>query len=85
MCYAGNCADLVDVGAGCKRTLARAGQYNGAHRVVSLQLIKRRRQLAEAEGDAKKANQSMTMAQIVLALGFLVFLGYPAMVNVLAL
>ena len=45
----------------------------------------RRRALAEAEGDAKKANQSMTMAQIVLALGFLVFLGYPAMVNVLAL
>jgi len=45
----------------------------------------RRRQLAEAEGDAKKANQSMTVAQIVLALGFLVFLGYPAMVNVLAL
>ena len=45
----------------------------------------RRRQLTEAEGDAKKANQSMTVAQIVLALGFLVFLGYPAMVNVLAL
>ena len=45
----------------------------------------RRRQLAEAEGDAKKANQSMTLAQIVLALGFLVFLGYPAMINVLAL
>jgi tight adherence protein C len=45
----------------------------------------RHRQLAEAEGDAKKANQSMTSAQIVLAVGFLVFLGYPAMVNVLAL
>lgn len=45
----------------------------------------RRRQLAEAEGDAKKANQGMSMAQIVLAIGFLLFLGYPAVVNVLAL
>ena len=45
----------------------------------------RRRLLAEAEGDAKKANQSMSMAQIVLAAGFLLFLGYPAVVNVLSL
>jgi tight adherence protein C len=45
----------------------------------------RRRLLAEAEGDAKKANQSMSMAQIVLATGFLLFLGYPAVVNVLSL
>jgi tight adherence protein C len=45
----------------------------------------RRRLLAEAEGDAKKANQTMSMAQIVLAAGFLLFLGYPAVINVLAL
>lgn len=45
----------------------------------------RRRQLAEAEGDAKKRAQSMTAAQVVLALGFLIFLGYPALINVLAL
>lgn len=44
----------------------------------------RRRQLAEAEGDAKRRAQSMTAAQVVLALGFLVFLGYPALINVLA-
>ncbi len=45
----------------------------------------RRRQLAEAEGDAQQADQSMRMAQLVLAVGFLMFIGYPAVVNVLAL
>jgi tight adherence protein C len=44
----------------------------------------RRRQLAEAEGAAEKADQSIQMAQVVLAVGFVLFLGYPAVVNVLA-
>ena len=43
----------------------------------------RRRQLAEAEGAAAKADQSIQMAQVVLALGFFLFLGYPAVVAVL--
>jgi Flp pilus assembly protein TadB len=45
----------------------------------------RRRQLAEAAGAAEKADQSIQMAQVVLAVGFVLFLGYPAVVNVLAL
>ena len=45
----------------------------------------RRRQLADAEGDAQQADDSMRIAQLVLAMGFLVFIGYPAVVNVLAL
>ena len=45
----------------------------------------RRRQLAEAEGAAAKADQSIQMAQVVLAVGFLLFLGYPAVLNVLIL
>lgn len=45
----------------------------------------RRRQLAEAEGNAKKANQGITKAQIVLMIGFLLFIGYPATVNIFAL
>lgn len=44
----------------------------------------RRRQLAEAVGAAEKADQSIQMAQVVLAVGFVLFLGYPAVVNVLA-
>lgn len=44
----------------------------------------RRRQLTEAEGAAAKADQSMEMAQIVLFVGFLLFLGFPAAVAVMA-
>lgn len=43
----------------------------------------RRRQLAEAEGAAAKADQSIQMAQVVLAFGFVLFIGYPAVVAVL--
>ncbi|MCV2394546.1 type II secretion system F family protein [Actinotalea sp. M2MS4P-6] len=43
----------------------------------------RRRELAEAEGRAGEKSQSMLVAQLLLAVGFLVFLVYPAMVTVL--
>lgn len=43
----------------------------------------RRRQLAEAEGAAVKADQSMEMAQVVLFIGFVLFLGFPAVVAVM--
>jgi len=43
----------------------------------------RRRQLAEAEGAAAKADQSMEMAQVVLFIGFVLFLGFPAVVAVM--
>ena len=43
----------------------------------------RRRQLAEAEGAAAKADQSMEMAQVVLFVGFVLFLGFPAVVAVM--
>lgn len=45
----------------------------------------RRRQLAEAEGAAAKADQSMEMAQVVLFIGFVLFLGFPAVVAVMGL
>lgn len=45
----------------------------------------RRRQLAEAAGEAEKGDQTIQLAQIVLAAGFLLFLCYPAVVNVLVL
>lgn len=43
----------------------------------------RRREMAEAEGRAGEKSQSMLVAQLLLAVGFLVFLVYPAMVTVL--
>jgi tight adherence protein C len=42
----------------------------------------RRRLLAEAEGAAKKKTAGLSRAQIVLAVGFMIFLGYPAAVNI---
>lgn len=44
----------------------------------------RRRQLAEEQGAAAKADQSMQIAQVVLAVAFFVFIGFPALYAVLA-
>jgi tight adherence protein C len=43
----------------------------------------RRRELSEIEGRAQARSQSMLVAQLLLACGFLVFLIYPAIVRVL--
>jgi tight adherence protein C len=45
----------------------------------------RRRQLAAAQGVAGERDQSMRLAQIVLGFGFIVFLGYPAVVAIAGL
>ena len=45
----------------------------------------RRRELADAEGEAGQKDQSMRLAQILIGFGFMVFLTYPAVVNVLAI
>lgn len=43
----------------------------------------RAEELADTQGIAGKRDQSMLMAQILLGVGFAVFLGYPAVVNFL--
>jgi tight adherence protein C len=43
----------------------------------------RRRELAEVEGKAGERSQSMLVAQLLLCLGFLIFLLYPALMGVL--
>jgi Flp pilus assembly protein TadB len=45
----------------------------------------RRRELAEAEGEAGERDQSMQMAQLVIGFAFIVFLGYPAIAAVMVL
>jgi Flp pilus assembly protein TadB len=45
----------------------------------------RRRALTDAEGAAAQADQSMRIAQVLLALGFLILIAYPAIAAVLAL
>jgi len=57
--------------------LGRLGDETG---VASL----RRRELADAEGRAQARSQSMLVAQMLLAVGFLIFLIYPAITRVLS-
>jgi tight adherence protein C len=45
----------------------------------------RRRQLAEDEGSAGQADQTIQLAQVVLAIGFFIFIGFPALYAVLAI
>ncbi|MGQ0468002.1 MAG: type II secretion system F family protein [Sporichthyaceae bacterium] len=45
----------------------------------------RRRALTDAEGDAAQADQTMRIAQVLLAFGFLILIAYPALAAVLAL
>jgi len=44
----------------------------------------RQRQLADAQGGANERSQTMLVGQVLLALGFLIFLGYPAFAQVLS-
>ena len=43
----------------------------------------RRHELANLQGEAGKADQSMQMAQVLIGMGYLLFIGYPAIVAVL--
>jgi len=43
----------------------------------------RRRELADLQGNAGKAEQSMRLAQILVAFGFIIFIGYPAFAAIL--
>jgi Flp pilus assembly protein TadB len=45
----------------------------------------RRRAVSDAEGEAAAADQGMRIAQVLLALGFLVLIAYPAVAAVLAM
>lgn len=45
----------------------------------------RKRELADAEGKAGEQSQSMLVAQLLLCVGFLIFLIYPASANLLGL
>jgi Flp pilus assembly protein TadB len=63
---------VADDGAKVRQSLAA--------RAASL----RRRELADVEGRAQARSQSMLVAQMLLAIGFLIFLIYPAITRVLS-
>lgn len=76
-------ADLVELGA-----LVQLVAHDGAQvrdtltaRAASI----RAAELADAQGAAGKRDQSMLLAQVLLGVGYAVFVGYPAMVNVIRL
>ncbi|MBL8929320.1 MAG: type II secretion system protein [Kineosporiaceae bacterium] len=74
--------ELADLGA-----LVRLVGRDGARirqTLTARAATMRRAQLADAEGEAGEKDQSMRLAQILIGFGFIVFLTYPAVVNVLA-
>jgi len=72
--------ELRDLGA-----LVRLVERDGARVRMTLSAraaTMRRREIADAQGQAAERDQSMRLAQVVIGFGFVVFLGYPAIVNV---
>jgi tight adherence protein C len=74
--------DLRELSAGLSLVAASGAQAEESLRAKAASL--RERELSAAAGDANARSQSMLVAQVVLALGFLVFIGYPALAKVLA-
>ena len=75
-------AELRDLGA-----LVRLVEHDGARVRLTLSAraaTMRRRELADAEGKAAERDVSMRLAQLVVCAGFMVFLAYPAIVNVMS-
>jgi tight adherence protein C len=75
-------ADLVDTATRLRLVDSTGAQAQASLRAQAASL--RDRELADAQGRANERSQSMLVAQVVLGLGFVVFLGYPAVAKVLA-
>lgn len=74
--------DLVEVSTRLRLVDASGAQAQASLRAQAASL--RDRELADAQGRANEQSQSMLVAQVVLGFGFVLFLGYPAVVRVLA-
>jgi tight adherence protein C len=74
-------SDLVELGTVIQLVAHDGAQVRDtlAARAASI----RAEELADAEGTAGKRDQSMLLAQILLGVGFAVFVGYPAVTNFL--
>ena len=74
--------DLVDTATRLSLVDSTGAQAQASLRAQAASL--RDRELSDAQGRANERSQSMLIAQVVLGLGFMVFLGYPAVAKVLA-
>lgn len=72
--------ELRDLGAALALVAGDGAKVRDSLRARASTL--RRRELSEATGDADKSDDSMRMAQLLLAFGFLVFILYPALANI---
>jgi Flp pilus assembly protein TadB len=72
--------DLRDLGSLIKNVAEDGAQVRQtlSARAASM----RRARLANEEGAAEERNQSMRLAQLLIAFGFMLFVGYPAFVNI---
>jgi len=75
-------AELQDLG-GLVQLVGRDGARVRATLTARASTI-RRRELADVEGNAGRRDQSMLVAQALIGFGFVVFVGYPAIVNLMA-
>lgn len=74
--------DLRDLSASLTLVDTSGAQAEESLRTKASSL--RARELSEAVGAANERSQAMLVAQVLLGLGFLLFLGYPAVARVLA-
>ncbi len=72
--------DLRDLGALVKLVAEDGAQVRTT--LTARAASMRRARLADEEGNAEERNQSMRLAQMLIAVGFMVFVGYPAFVNI---
>jgi tight adherence protein C len=75
--------DLVDTAARLSLVDTSGAQAEASLRAQAASL--RDRELTDLQGASAERSQSMLVAQVVLAFGFLLFLGYPAVAKVLAI
>ncbi|HVA60930.1 MAG TPA: hypothetical protein VNG13_10415 [Mycobacteriales bacterium] len=74
--------ELVDTAARLALVEGGGAQAEASLRAQAASL--RDRELSDLHGRANEATQAMLVAQVVLALGFLLFLGYPAVAKLLS-
>ena len=73
-------ADLRELGALIKLVSDDGAQVRST--LTARAASMRRARLADEEGNAEERNQSMRLAQMLIAFGFMLFVGYPAFVNI---
>lgn len=72
--------DLRDLGASIKMVADDGAQVRDT--LTARAASMRRARLADEEGEAEERNQSMRLAHMLIAFGFMIFVGYPAFMSI---